>query len=546
MDGRDVPKDDSSSTDCLDIEFVDLKTCGIDNMIRSYDQNAAAIAYFEGRAGRIFHLKSQEKDDPWMDCYFNNLKKSPVLTESRRIEHPDEIPFDYDQAAFFIRLPRNSISRISSSRRLYDALVRQYDITPRFAEFTMSFGRKAKEYDFGPPTLRFRYVGRPGMSKDSARHPYLEATRGFECAYGFRYAFRKDDESEPWTVRQTAVYQRLDAKRNQTVWVLIGASTETALLVQKHLERSSCGPEDHPFLLHSFIIENSLGNWRWYILDLTQQVQDMADTIALSDVAGQDSSRRVEISVSFSDRQKLKTLEDKILNLRTMLESSMLTIASLRSRLSSLEDAGKPEEDKVSVLDHLAEASDQTSLYLIKVDVLRKQVKGAATLLSDILTYDNAFNLKVLAQEARKDNMAMIGLSEQAVEDSRAIRIITIITVVFLPATVVSSFFSTQFVRVELDDVRLSKAAWIYFVATAILMLLTIAAWVFVPTYGPKTKTLVKDTWHRFQKRTTHRLVEGEPYTMPSLQPTNWPAYQQVGIPDATGMNSRSFPFENA
>lgn len=163
-----------------------------------------------------------------------------------------------------------------------------------------------------------------------------------------------------------------------------------------------------------------------------------ADTIALSDVAGQDPTGRVNISVSFSDRQKLKTLEDKILNLRTMLKSTSLTIASLESRFSSLEKAENKREDKESIFNIFAETSDQTSLYLIKVDVLRKQVKGAATLLTDILTYDNAFNLKILAQEARNDNMAMIGLSEQAAEDSRAIRIITIITVVFLPATVVS------------------------------------------------------------------------------------------------------------
>lgn len=153
--------------------------------------------------------------------------------------------------------------------------MRQYDITPRFAEFTMSFGRKTKEYDFGPPTLRFRYIGKPETRNDPTGLSYHEATRSFECAYGFRYAFDKENETELWTVRQTAVYQKFDAKENQTVWVLIGASAETAILVQKHLERSSRGLEGHPFLLHSIIIDNSLGNWRWYILDLTQQVQDM-------------------------------------------------------------------------------------------------------------------------------------------------------------------------------------------------------------------------------------------------------------------------------
>lgn len=142
----------------------------------------------------------------------------------------------------------------------------------------MSFGRKTKEYDFGPPTLRFRHIGRPEASKDSKGLSYHGAARSYECAYGFRYAFDKENGIEPWTVRQTAVYQKFDAQQNQTVWVLIGASADTALLVQKHLEHNSHALEGHPFLLHSIIIDNSLANWRWYILDLTKQVQDMVCT----------------------------------------------------------------------------------------------------------------------------------------------------------------------------------------------------------------------------------------------------------------------------
>src|ERR1700712_1198539 len=119
----------------------------------------------------------------------------------------------------FARMTKNSFSRISPSRKLYDTLVERYDITPRFAEFTMSFGRKTKDYDFGPPTLRFRYIGRPETKNDStASSSYEETTRSFECAYGFRYAFDKETESDPWSTRQTAVYQKFDAKQNRTVW----------------------------------------------------------------------------------------------------------------------------------------------------------------------------------------------------------------------------------------------------------------------------------------------------------------------------------------
>lgn len=173
--------------------------------------------------------------------------------------------------------------------------------------------------------------------------------------------------------------------------------------------------------------------------------------------------------------------------------------------------------DQTPILNLLTEALNQANAYLVKAEVLRKQVKGATTLLTDILTYENAFVLKVLAEEARIDNVAMVRLSAQAAEDSSAIRIITIITVIFLPATVVSvslyllsappkltesmqSFFSTQFVHIEVDSFRLSKSTWIYFAVTAVLTLITIGSWAWLPKFIPRMATYLTETWHRTTK----------------------------------------------
>jgi hypothetical protein len=163
-----------------------------------------------------------------------------------------------------------------------------------------------------------------------------------------------------------------------------------------------------------------------------------AKKFSLSDISATSLEDRVNISVSFADRQRLKTLEDQILHLSTMLQSTLQTTTSLMLHCSTMDSTQARGGDEKGILNLLTEASQQVDMYLVKADILRKQVKGATTLLTDILTYDNALVLKSLAEEARIDNVAMVRLSEQAAEDSRAIRIITIITVVFLPATVVS------------------------------------------------------------------------------------------------------------
>ncbi|KAE9983587.1 hypothetical protein EG328_009755 [Venturia inaequalis] len=471
------------------------QTAGVDEMIQFYDEKASAIAEFDGQTSRIF--QSDENDKAWLDLCTASWPEASWPTNTRfatsqlkvefsKIHHGEELDRlpNFTEAAFFAQSTLNSFSRISPSKELFDALTTKFNVTPRLREFAMSFGIKRREVDFGPPTLRFRAVN---PAEDG------HAT-SFECIYGFRYAFNTNGErpgDNTWSIRQTAVYQKFDAKEEHCIWIFLGASRETKSILQENFQRRAHGFALNPCLLHAMIIENSLGQWRWYIIDLAERVRSMTQRFALSDISATTPEERVNISVSFADRQRLKSLEDDILNLHIMLQSTAQTITSLKSHCSTMTTTHARSIDQTPILNLLTEALNQANAYLVKAEVLRKQVKGATTLLTDILTYDNAFVLKVLAEEARIDNVAMVRLSAQAAEDSSAIRIITIITVIFLPATVVSvslyllsappkltesmqSFFSTQFVHIEVDSFRLSKSTWIYFAVTAVLTLITI------------------------------------------------------------------------
>jgi len=122
-----------------------------------------------------------------------------------------------------------------------------------------------------------------------------------------------------------------------------------------------------------------------------------------------------------------------------MLQSTVNTGQALRGYYLALADLQEPGlGNRDATLNLFIEAFQQASEHLEKAKILYKQVKGASTIMSDLITYENAYSLKALAEDAKQDNMAIRKLSEMATDDSRAIRIITIITVLFLPATVVS------------------------------------------------------------------------------------------------------------
>lgn len=53
---------------------------------------------------------------------------------------------------------RHSYSRLQVTRELFEALMSQFVIFPRFKEFVLLFGAKHGENDIGPPQLRFRSI----------------------------------------------------------------------------------------------------------------------------------------------------------------------------------------------------------------------------------------------------------------------------------------------------------------------------------------------------------------------------------------------------
>jgi hypothetical protein len=57
---------------------------------------------------------------------------------------------------------------------------------------------------------------------------------------------------------------------------------------------------------------------------------------------------------------------------------------------------------------------------------------------SSLLDLGNGHSLKVLAEQARVENVTMRELTEKGFRDAVAIKVLTIVTLVYLPATVVS------------------------------------------------------------------------------------------------------------
>ena len=161
------------------------------------------------------------------------------------------------------------------------------------------------------------------------------------------------------------------------------------------------------------------------------------------------------------ERQGLKQVEDSVLDLGVVFASTLDSVNTLIDNYGTFQrhleghstHIERLEEDSLYLA--LVEKRRELLLYISKLDVLRLKVQGTSQLVvpiaqapgiiclpdtqvSSLLDLGNGHSLKTLAEEARVENTTMRTLTEKATADAAAVKVLTIMTLVYLPATVVS------------------------------------------------------------------------------------------------------------
>ncbi|KAI4188619.1 MAG: hypothetical protein LQ346_005282 [Caloplaca aetnensis] len=191
------------------------------------------------------------------------------------------------------------------------------------------------------------------------------------------------------------------------------------------------------------------------------------DKVLIASIDDQDPLKLLDIE----ERQALKDFEDKVLDVLLALDSTTHTIETLTEKYNRLcqdqtffgEEVGRGDYDCIAVA--LQEKGQEIVL--------------TRTKLSSLLDLGNGYALKVLAEESRKENAAMRGLAEKSTRDAAAVKVLTVIALVYLP---VAGFFSTQFIQWESRDngtssLVVTHEAWLLAAIAAPLTLFTLILW---------------------------------------------------------------------
>jgi hypothetical protein len=384
--------------------------------------------------------------------------------------------------AFFIR-QRHSYSPLTITNELFESLLLEKDVSPQFRDYVLYMGEREREVEIVPPRLRWRKVPTRSVGENCST---------FECMYGLRFVELngRGNACQPtsrWSFRQTAVYCSFRSAPEDSTWIFV---TPSRLAQQRMHDYASCrhqSSEFDPFEIHLLLLDTAMVNWRHYLIDLAAETDQHA-----AQLLGASPDDQGPISMAdCGERQALMILDDKLQNTATVIKSTIENVkAHLDCHGSVQEGAPKDEEPpRPFVIPSFMEQLHELHMLTVRVDALRTRLQGITSLVSSFLELNNGFALQSLAKESRKENeemrklsQRMHGLTEKGTQDAAAVKVLTILTLIYLPATVVSNFFSTSFVNLQTsagkpNHVVVSGDWWIFVAASLPLTLLTLYTW---------------------------------------------------------------------
>jgi Mg2+ and Co2+ transporter CorA len=403
---------------------------------------------------------------------FIPLKDPKDLEQTLRLENGFE--------AYFIR-QYQSYSPLSITRDLFEALVLKENVPSQFKDYLIYLGERESEVEISPKHLKWSAKSNAISDQD---YP------SFDCMYGVRFVELNgrgspEDLLSRWSLRQSAIYGSF-VHPQKTTWIFVTPSKLAQDLLDEYLSCSSRTDTIDPFDVHSIILEAAITNWRPFLVDFRSVVDQHTAQLLAASPNGQGPLSLADCG----ERQTLLILENKLIDASMAVKATIDNATALLRCYETIQSS-LTEESRAKDAMHmiLTDQCRELGLIMGKIDAMRSNLQGVSNCVSSFLDLNNGFTLQQLVKESGKENEAMHRLSKRMHEltkksnqDAVAVKVLTILTLIYLPATVVSNFFSTSFVNSSISPggrghISVSGDWWIFVAAVVPLTLLTLYIW---------------------------------------------------------------------
>jgi len=201
----------------------------------------------------------------------------------------------------------------------------------------------------------------------------------------------------------------------------------------------------------------------------------------VSDIASNIQDQPPERYFSIEDRLSLSQLEESTTDLILILQTMVNNLARIRDQLNkncAVYCGNRSACSCQCMVEEYKEYIYQVEVNLNRAEVLRTRFQSTAKLGLDLLNHGEATILREVGQASRQESTHIMELTAISARDAAAVKILTIIGVIYLPTTIVTTFFSTEFVHLDnRDKTQISAQVWIIFAVSVPLTALTFMLW---------------------------------------------------------------------
>lgn len=321
-----------------------------------------------------------------------------------------------------------------------------HQVMPDYLDFILVFGLQSHHRDLGFCSFREKTNLKP--PREVCRIDSLARSgRQYQICYNLKgVTCTSRDPMDPvsqYSIRQAAIYHRFDIVGGNTVWIVTKGRRDVYDRF-KELTGKNARPEDRSFQTPEECFRSSLSahllfchwateDWRGYVKWLDNVIDDKTRMAVLGPV-GKGHHHRLYTP---GDVQDLLQWGEKVTETITVLEYNADIMDSLRNfytGLSRNKDCGPAVacSDDVDIFSN----NIGNMIHDFKLQIFR--AKALAKLLTD--RTELVKQLRIERLNYHMENEAIV------------VRIITIVTLIYLPATFTSTFFSTDIIKYQGQD----------------------------------------------------------------------------------------------
>ncbi|KAK5659027.1 hypothetical protein OQA88_1114 [Cercophora sp. LCS_1] len=408
-----------SSDDDVEVRFRDL---GFEGRAR-WQYNAHSEAKVKGHIG-ILHAR-------------NHAGQRGLVTASK--EDP--------MSRFIYLFSDHSRDKLRALRSTVAVIFTYHGVMPAYLDFFDCFGLQSSPRDVRYSGFRKHVV----LPRQGVAVPVDSLGRS-GCQYQVAYNLKgvSLNGTGGWSIRNAAFYHRFDVVSGRAVWIVTkgrkdvcdayedltgedGRADDTSFATGGKCFVSSLAP-------HLLFSRWSNDDWRGYMRELEEAVDDESGVAKL----GPRENGRLAQRYGSNDVRRMQIREEQASEADVILQGNIDILVSLQQFYQGL-----VKDDRFPFR---ASCAGEISDFLGNLDTIVSDMKNNASRAKALMK--KTADRKELIKQYRADDEAgrMGRLNRNMEQETIVVRIITLVTLMYLPATFVSTLFSTDIIKYQEDN----------------------------------------------------------------------------------------------